>query len=145
MSISIETIEDDVWNLIYDIISNSSGVTSLVGDNVYAAYPSKFILEGTGMPFVIIERPTISEELVTINGDKIYPVMIRITNTDKKSEGVKKVSDAVRNALEVNKTITESNGLFDFTIASEASDFDMRDDKKIHYHIMNVHYVWMKI
>jgi len=142
MSISLSTIENDVWQTVYNIIKNDTTVKSLVGSKVYSSYPSIFIEDAGGMPFVIIHRPRISEDLITLDGTKQYIVNIEIHNVHKRAKEVKQLSDAVRNALESNKSTTEANNLYDFAVISEAEDFDFRDKTKIHYNIFTVQYVW---
>ena len=142
MAISLSTIEDDTWQTIYNIIKNDTTVQGFIGSKIYSSYPNVFIEDAGGMPFVIVHRPRISEKLVTLDGTKVYGVSIRVDNVHKRGKEVKQLADAVRNALESNKTTTESNGLYDFSISDETEDFDFRDKIKIHYSIFTVSYEW---
>ena len=143
MAISLSSIENDVWQTIYNIISNDSTVQGMVGSKVYSSYPSIFIESGSGMPMVVIHRPTISEDIVVLNGDKVYDISVEIHCVHKRAKEVKQLSDAVRNALESNKSTTESSDMSNLRIIREVEDFDFRDKLKIHYNILTLSYIWV--
>jgi len=140
--VSKSTIENDIWQVVFDIIKNDTTVKLFVNNNVYSSYPSVFIEDAGGLPFVIIHRPRISEDTVTLGGVKIYPVTIEIHCVHKRAKEVKQLADAVRNALQSNVSTTESNNMHNFEVVSETEDFDFRDKMKIHYNILEVSYEW---
>jgi len=142
--VSRSTIENDVWQVVYNIIKNDTAVKSFVGSNVYSSYPSVFIEDAGGLPFVIIHRPEISEDYITINGSKLYTINIEIHCVHKRAKEVKQLADAVRNALESNTATTESYNMHNFEITGETEDFDFRDKSKIHYNILSVQYTWQE-
>lgn len=143
MAISLATVENDTWATVKAIIKADSTVTSYVSTNVYSAYPTVFLENAGGLPFVIIHRPQISERIETINcATKTYLVSFRIDCVATKDKIVKQTSDAVRNALETNRSTTEGVYLFDFTIDNEDEDWDFVEKTKIHYNTMTVVYEW---
>jgi len=143
--VSKSTLRTDSWILIKDIIKNDSLVSGLV-NGVYSAYPRKFVDYAEGLPFVVVNKPEITEYPLTLSNTAIYvytidfEIHIIVGGENRAAQTLKKIMDAVTQALDSNRNTIASNGLENYTIISEGTDFDFSKGKKIHYGTIRVRY-----
>lgn len=139
MAISQSAIETNVWDTLKTIISSDSTVSSF-STFIGGAYPDKFVRTAGGLPFVIIHKPNVSEERITLNTTKFFNITVEIECYANKAADVKTLSDAVRNALE---TATASDSMYNFKVDSDTEDFTIRDNIRIHVSTLGCSYQWV--
>jgi hypothetical protein len=139
MTINVSTITTNTWDVVQTIISGNATVDTN-SNGVYGAYPQQFIDNAGGLPMVIVHKPEVTEQRLTMTKKK-FMVTIRIESFADKADTLKTLSDAVRNALETNKATTRgSNQLYHFKVVEDTEDFDLRANKRIHRNILGVSY-----
>ena len=125
-----------IINLDDTVIANSNGR--------YSAYPKIFIEEAGGLPLVVVSKPEVTSENLTIGGLKEYFVTFEIHSVvggeSKSAEKLKVLADAVRYSLLNNTATTETDKLFNPNVLGSDQDFDFRNEKKIHYDILRIQY-----
>jgi len=139
MAVSVSTITTNIWDAIQTIISGNTTVDNN-STAVYGTYPQQFIDSAGGLPMVIVHKPEVTEQRITMTKKK-FLISIRIESFTDNAAGLKVLSDAVRNALETNKVTTRgSNQLYHFKIVEDTEDFDLRANKRVHRNILGASY-----
>jgi len=131
--VSKATILTNSWDVIRTLLVGNSTVTGLVAaTKIHSAYPGRYINKGGGLPFIVIHKPEITEEKLTMT-KKRYPISIDIESFSDNADKAKQVSDAIRNALEGNRaTFRTTDEMFNFRVTSDTKDFDLRGNKRVH-------------
>jgi len=141
--VSKSTLRNSTWELIQDTLKNDSTLSSLV-NGVYSAYPRDFVENLGGLPFIVINKPEISDTRLTLptNGIRIYSVEVEIHiivgGQSRSASLLKKITDTVEYVLESNQSTFQDNGLENYTLTNEGTDFEFRKGEKIHYGILRV-------
>jgi hypothetical protein len=141
---SASTLGTEFWDLIKEIVSEDSSVSSTITNGyVGDAYPQEFLNDASKrLPLVIIHRPKITEEFLTMKKKK-FNISVQIECVADTSAKAKQLSDEVRNALQAEKNSTKAQKLFNFMITSHDERFELRDNKRVHFDILTVSYVWL--
>lgn len=131
--INTDEIADNIWSAIYRILTTNSTVAAYSA-NVYSAYTSQFLEDGSGTPFIIIHRPQIVESFLQLNQDTEDEVNIDIDIVSNSAREVRKLQSAVRAAIKSEKDgILANHYLFDPRVINHGEEWELLDNKKLHY------------
>lgn len=137
--VSLSTINTNCWDTVRNIIA-ADGTVDANSTYVGGAYPQKFIDRAGGLPFIVIHKPRITEERLTIKPKKRCRIIIDISIFADKSATLKLLSDAVRNSLESNQDTTIAAVMHDFKVTGDSEGFELRGNKRIHSNRMTIEY-----
>lgn len=142
LTVSDATITTDVWDTIFGILNIDSAIITTLGASIYGAYPQKFLDAGEGLPIIIIHKPRVIEEVTTMGtaSYKLFPITIDIDCVAGSAANVKQLDDAVRNSLQTAVATTQAVKLKNFKVIADEEDFDLRNNKRIHFANMTVQY-----
>ena len=137
-----DTVSTDVWDFLRVILTQDDYVdaaTTYVG----GSYPKVFITDEGGLPFVIIRKPTIVEESLTLR-KKRYNITVPIEIKTNTAASLKDVSEKVRKAIKVAKPafITNKFAHLQFTDDDESVD-KRRDEKTVHTSTLTLEMIWL--
>lgn len=139
--INSSKIEDCVWAILYRIITTDSNVMDKI-NAIYSAYPKVFIENVGGMPLLVINRPSATEETLTLgtnpNYVKEYDIRADIHIATNDSRTAKQISDATRKSFEDSTSTFHGYGLHDFEVIAHRPDFDIRNKIKVNYDVFTV-------
>ena len=148
VDISKATVSTDVWDCMRNVLNDDSTLSSLVS-HIHGTYPTKFIEpKKTGdvadsLPFIVIHKPNIPEEKLTISKKK-FPLTIDIEIFTDKARTLKQVSDAVRARIESFRDILyQTSALCHFNVTGDTEDFDLRQNKRIHINRLTCSFLWV--
>jgi len=134
MVVNLQNIERDVWDTIEGIIAADSAtkVTGTLGVNyIGGTWPKKAITAGADLPYIIIHKPTVKEEFLTMKKKK-YPVSMVIEVFSNDAAKLKDVSDGVRAALEANQSTTKAVYMYHYMASGDDEGVEIKEDKRIH-------------
>lgn len=144
MATDTATLSENIWDNLRTILAADAvvGTGGTAGVNkIYGAYPQDFIDDASGLPFIVIHKPILTETRRTIT-KKNYTVSVDIEGFADNAAVMKIVSDGIRNALQSNQATTRaSHFMFDFMITGDTEDFDLRGNKRIHRNVLTCQYM----
>lgn len=124
----------------------------LVADSTVTTYSPKVVdgtpealTRGVGFPIVIVHTPEISEEFYSFTTKKIM-ITFGIEVVGKVETNVRKLTDAVRNALSANQATTIGVKVFKFLNASTSLGKDeLPDGTPLYTNVITVSYQWVGV
>ncbi len=134
-------ILDGLQSSLHTIISGDATVTSYT-TNIVDGLPYSQMMRGKGFPYVQVPIGTFSESQFTSTKKRVL-VDTTITVFDRIASNTRKITDAVRNAIETANSTTRTNGFYNpkFVSSSMTSSL-LPDEKPLYEYRFTLRYEW---
>lgn len=140
VTISNSTVRQNIWETIYDDLSNE-----LSDKTVTASFIDTF-KNGKFKDQIVIYPITINEEQLVLNRSlKNQPIIIRIDIFSKKNKDIDLISDRIHSFFDSNETSYEdSHGLYDMATFDTSVDTIFIGDQKVHIKTITINFTRLK-
>jgi len=143
--VSKNTLYTDIWQFLYNLLNSDTDITNEV-NGIYSAYPRVFIDDAGGLPFIVINKPVITEEGITFKDveEKFIEVEIEIIvgGESESAKKLKHIMDLIQKRFDSSVDDFQSEKLFNPKIVSDTPDYDYRKGKKIYYGIIRLSFTY---
>ena len=137
MAIDRATIGTNTWDTIFGLL-NVAAITN--NAQVASAYAKSYIKNASNKDFVVIHKPSITEDILSFTNKKTYNVSIDIEIVCSEEEQLKVLSDLVRTTLQSGISTTRAAYLFNFRITGDEIAYELRDNRRIFHNILTAEY-----
>jgi len=132
------TIGTDIWDVIRGYL-NITAITNAA--KIVSAYAKSYIKDNSNKDFVVIHKPEISEDTLTMT-KKSYPFTILIEIVVSEEEQMKVISDLIRATIESNRESARGSAVFNLKIVKDDTSYETRENVRILHNLLTLQGVY---